>query len=353
MSKPVPAYVPVTAGAVAATAVALLVGWPGRAPLTDTAAVAAAVASAVVAVLFIVGIAAAARRPARRGRAPAAPTSAVRRPVGVADAVTEPIEVVVVGAAATNAGSAGSSSSSSPSAAGAACRDGWYRRPGRHPPARRGPRNRPQRLPEADRRTGARVHPAPRGTGAGCCRPCQRVRRSRRRLAAYPCRVRRAVRPARRGRHDRARSCARALPARPARQRRLLRRADVRRRRRGLAAGRADAEGPGDRARRGATGAVADRAARQQAHPAPGRRGRAVLDDGVRPGQHRQPHPGRAEAVLARDADRRTGRRAVPRAGTHQPQGHVQRPVADARGAGVARVRRGRACPRPGTPTPS
>ena len=121
MSKPVPAYVPDTAGAVAATAVALLVGWPGRAPLTDTAAVAAAVASGVVAVLFIVGIAAAARRPARRGRAPAAPTSAVHRPVGVADAVTEPIEVAMVGAAATNAGSAGSSSSSSPSAALAPC----------------------------------------------------------------------------------------------------------------------------------------------------------------------------------------------------------------------------------------
>ena len=111
------------AGAVAAAAVALLVGWPGRAPLTATAAVAAAVASGVVAVLFIVGIAAAARRPARPGRAPATPTSAVRRPVGVADAVTEPIGVVMVGAAATNAGSAGSSSSSSPSAAGAACRE--------------------------------------------------------------------------------------------------------------------------------------------------------------------------------------------------------------------------------------
>ena len=73
MSKPVPAYVPVMAGAVAATAVALLVGWPGRPPLTDTAAVAAAVASGVVAVLFILGIAAAAspsRTAGPRARSP-------------------------------------------------------------------------------------------------------------------------------------------------------------------------------------------------------------------------------------------------------------------------------------------
>ena len=112
--------VPVVAGAVAATAVALLVGWPGRAPLTATAAVAAAVASGVVAVLFIVGIAAAARRPARPGRAPATSTCAVGGPVEAADAVTEPIGVAMVGPVAANAGSAGSSSSSSPSAAGAA-----------------------------------------------------------------------------------------------------------------------------------------------------------------------------------------------------------------------------------------
>ena len=121
MSKPVPAYVPVVAGAVAATAVALLVGWPGP-PLTATAAVAAAVASGVVAALFIVGIAAAARRLARPGRAPATSTCAVGGPVGDADAVTEPIGGAVVGPVVANAGSAGSSSNSSSSAAGAPCR---------------------------------------------------------------------------------------------------------------------------------------------------------------------------------------------------------------------------------------
>jgi hypothetical protein len=120
MPQPVPAYVPVTAGAIAATAVALLVGWPGQPPVTETAAVAAAAASAVVAVLLIVT--AAARRPAQPGRAPATPTSAVRSPVEAADAMTEPIEVVLVGPAATNARSADSSSSSSQSVAGEPCR---------------------------------------------------------------------------------------------------------------------------------------------------------------------------------------------------------------------------------------
>src|SRR5437763_76913 len=110
MSQPVPAYVPVTAGAVAAAPVALLVGLPGRPPLTDTAAVTAAAASAVVAVLLIVT--AAARRPAQPGRAPATPTSAVPSPVEDADPVTEPIEVVLVVPAATNARSAGASSNS-------------------------------------------------------------------------------------------------------------------------------------------------------------------------------------------------------------------------------------------------
>jgi hypothetical protein len=119
MSQRVPAYVPVTAGAIAATAVALLVGWPGRPPVTETAAVAAAAALTVVAVLLIVT--AAARRPAQPGRAPATPTSAGRSPVE-ADAVTEPIEVVMVGPAATNARSADSSSSSSLSVAGEPCR---------------------------------------------------------------------------------------------------------------------------------------------------------------------------------------------------------------------------------------
>ncbi|MBV9921752.1 MAG: hypothetical protein JOY78_12990 [Pseudonocardia sp.] len=62
-SKPLPAIVPAAAGAVAAVAVALLLGWPGRPPLTGTATVAAAVALAVVAVLLVLRLATAARRP--------------------------------------------------------------------------------------------------------------------------------------------------------------------------------------------------------------------------------------------------------------------------------------------------
>ena len=118
MSKAIPAFVPVLAGAVIAAAVALLVGWPGQPPLTDSAAVAAAVASAVVAVLVIVVVAAAACRPGRPGRAPATRTSALPHPVEDAEPVTEPLEVVMVGPAATQARSAGSSSSGLPSAAG-------------------------------------------------------------------------------------------------------------------------------------------------------------------------------------------------------------------------------------------
>jgi hypothetical protein len=64
MSKPVPALAPLLAGAVAAAGVALLVGWPGRPPLTQPALVAAALAVAVVAALFVVRLAAAGRRPA-------------------------------------------------------------------------------------------------------------------------------------------------------------------------------------------------------------------------------------------------------------------------------------------------
>ena len=84
MSKPLPALVPTVAGAVAAIAVALLLGWPGRPPLTGTATVAAAVALAVVAVLLVLRLAAAARR------RPAVPIAhwpappAVRRPAALA-----------------------------------------------------------------------------------------------------------------------------------------------------------------------------------------------------------------------------------------------------------------------------
>jgi hypothetical protein len=66
MSKPVPALVPLLAGAIAAIGVALVVGWPGRPPLTEPALVSAALAAAAVAVLLVVRVAATARRPARR-----------------------------------------------------------------------------------------------------------------------------------------------------------------------------------------------------------------------------------------------------------------------------------------------
>jgi hypothetical protein len=69
MSKPVPALAPLLAGAVAAAGVALVIGWPGRPPLTQPALVAAALAVAAVAVLFVVRVAAAARRPASTRRA--------------------------------------------------------------------------------------------------------------------------------------------------------------------------------------------------------------------------------------------------------------------------------------------
>jgi len=64
MSKPVTALAPLPAGAIAAAAVALVTGWPGRPPLTQPALVAAALAVAAIAVLLVVRLAAAARRPA-------------------------------------------------------------------------------------------------------------------------------------------------------------------------------------------------------------------------------------------------------------------------------------------------
>jgi hypothetical protein len=80
MSKPVPALVPLLAGAIAAIGVALVTGWPGRPPLTEPALVAAALAVAAAAVLLVVRVAAAARHPALRARrtnaAPTAPHQA-------------------------------------------------------------------------------------------------------------------------------------------------------------------------------------------------------------------------------------------------------------------------------------
>ena len=86
MSKPVPALVPTLAGAVAATAVALLIGWPGRPPVTGIAVVTAAAAIAVVAVLLVARVAAACRRRLRPEGAPASPP-AIRRSVAIPDAI--------------------------------------------------------------------------------------------------------------------------------------------------------------------------------------------------------------------------------------------------------------------------
>jgi hypothetical protein len=65
MSKPGTALAPLLAGAIAAAAVAMVLGWPGRPPLTHPALVTAALAVAAVAVLLVVRMAAAARRPAQ------------------------------------------------------------------------------------------------------------------------------------------------------------------------------------------------------------------------------------------------------------------------------------------------
>lgn len=63
MSKRVPALAPLLAGAVAAAGVALVIGWPGRPPLTQPVLVVAALGVVVVAVLFVVRVAATDGRP--------------------------------------------------------------------------------------------------------------------------------------------------------------------------------------------------------------------------------------------------------------------------------------------------
>jgi hypothetical protein len=73
MSKPVTALAPLPAGAIAAAGVALLIGWPGRPPLTQPPLVAAALAVAALAVLLVLRLAAAARRPAPIPQATLAP----------------------------------------------------------------------------------------------------------------------------------------------------------------------------------------------------------------------------------------------------------------------------------------
>jgi hypothetical protein len=91
MSNPVPAIVPMLAGALGAIAVALLIGWPGRPPATGSAIVTAAAALAVVALLFLAGIAAAGRRPALRPARAPAPPPAARRPCAYPHAGPEPV----------------------------------------------------------------------------------------------------------------------------------------------------------------------------------------------------------------------------------------------------------------------
>jgi hypothetical protein len=86
MSKPVTALAPLLAGATAAAGVALVIGWPGRPPLTQPPLLAAALAVAAIAVLLVVRLAAAARR-----LAPTRPatTGAVPRPAPVAHAAPQ------------------------------------------------------------------------------------------------------------------------------------------------------------------------------------------------------------------------------------------------------------------------
>ena len=93
MSKPVPAIVPLLAGAIAAIGVALVVGWPGRPPLTEPALVDAALAVAAVAVLLVVRVAAAARRPALRAWRTTAGPAAQHRPTPARRVLPEPAPV--------------------------------------------------------------------------------------------------------------------------------------------------------------------------------------------------------------------------------------------------------------------
>jgi hypothetical protein len=91
MPKPVPALVPLLAGAIAAIGVALVVGWPGRPPLTEPALVSAALAVAAVAVLLVVRVAAAARRPAVRARRTTASPAGPHRPTPAPRAQSAPV----------------------------------------------------------------------------------------------------------------------------------------------------------------------------------------------------------------------------------------------------------------------
>ena len=90
MSKPVPALVPLLAGAIAAIGVALVVGWPGRPPLTEPALVRAALAVSAAAVLLVVRVAAVARRSAARS---ARTITAPHQPIPVTDALPQPAPV--------------------------------------------------------------------------------------------------------------------------------------------------------------------------------------------------------------------------------------------------------------------
>ncbi len=81
------------AGAVAAVAVALLIGWPGRPPATGIAVVTAAAAITVVAVLLVARVAAAGRRRALRTKGAPVSPPAIRGAVAITDA-TPPSNLV-------------------------------------------------------------------------------------------------------------------------------------------------------------------------------------------------------------------------------------------------------------------
>ena len=93
------------------------------------------------------------------------------------------------------------------------------------------------------------------------------------------------------------------------------------------------------RAARRAAGSVAHRPGRQRAHSRPGRRARPAQHAGLLAGEQREPHPERPEEVVEGRTRRRRARRRPPgRNGAGQPQVDVQRPLADAGGAGLAAV---------------